>query len=79
MTLAAPPPGTVQYSTVQYSTAQPPSLATGADSNGSGVSMLLELARLMSSLYSSSRSHPAHSVTFLLSGGGKITFAGTKR
>ena len=41
--------------------------------------MLLELARLLSSLYSSSRSHPHHSVTFLLSGGGKINFAGTKR
>jgi len=56
-----------------------PSLATGADSNGSGVSMLLELSRVLSSLYSSSRSHPTHSITFLLSGGGKINFAGTKR
>ena len=51
----------------------------GADSNGSGVSMLLELARLLSSLYSSSRSHPAHAITFLLSGGGKLNYAGTKR
>jgi hypothetical protein len=41
--------------------------------------MLLELARLLSSLYASSRSHPAHSITVLLSGGGKINFAGTKR
>jgi len=56
-----------------------PSLSTGANSNGSGVSMLLEIARLLSSLYSSSRSHPAHSITFLLSGGGKINYAGTKR
>jgi len=56
-----------------------PSLSTGADSNGSGVAMLLELSRLFSSLYSSSRSHPTHSLVFLLSGGGKINYAGTKR
>jgi len=56
-----------------------PSLSTGADSNGSGVAMLLELARLFSSLYSSSRSHPSHNLVFLMSGGGKINYAGTKR
>jgi len=41
--------------------------------------VLLELARLFSGLYASSRSHPAGSIVFLLSGGGKINYAGTKR
>jgi len=56
-----------------------PSLSQGADSNGSGVAILLEMARLFSALYSSSRSHPTHSMIFLLSGGGKLNYAGTKR
>jgi len=56
-----------------------PSLSRGADSNGSGVSILLEMARMFSSLYSGSRTHPAYSLVFLLSGGGKLNYAGTKR
>ena len=56
-----------------------PSLAVGGDSNASGVSLLLELSRLFSVSYSSTRSHPHHNLLFLLSGGGKLNYAGTKR
>ena len=56
-----------------------PSLAVGGDSNASGVSVLLELARLFSMSYASTRSHPQHNLLFLLSGGGKLNYAGTKR
>lgn len=56
-----------------------PSLAVGGDSNASGVSLLLEMSRLFSTSYSSSRSHPNHNLLFLLSGGGKLNYAGTKR
>eukprot|EP00096_Caligus_rogercresseyi_P011019 TRINITY_DN4200_c0_g1_i1.p1 TRINITY_DN4200_c0_g1~~TRINITY_DN4200_c0_g1_i1.p1 ORF type:complete len:610 (+),score=178.76 TRINITY_DN4200_c0_g1_i1:88-1830(+) len=56
-----------------------PGMSYGADSNGSGVAILLELARLWSKLYSSSRTHPGYNLLFLLSGGGKINFFGTKK
>ena len=54
-------------------------LSFGGDSNGSGVVALLEIARLFSKLYMSSRSHAKYNLQFLLSGGGKFNYQGTKR
>jgi Zn-dependent M28 family amino/carboxypeptidase len=56
-----------------------PTLSFGADSNGSGVTILLELARIWGHLYRSSKSRPKFNMVFLLAGGGKINFLGTKR
>nr|XP_054756701.1 BOS complex subunit ncln-like [Lytechinus pictus] len=56
-----------------------PHLSHGADSNGSGVVALLEIARLFSKLYTSSRTHAKYNLLFFLSGGGKFNYHGTKR
>uniref|UniRef100_A0A1A8ILT3 BOS complex subunit NCLN n=1 Tax=Nothobranchius kuhntae TaxID=321403 RepID=A0A1A8ILT3_NOTKU len=56
-----------------------PWLSFGADSNGSGVTILLELARLFQKLYSSSSTRPQFNLMFSLTGGGKYNFLGTKR
>ncbi|XP_077989007.1 BOS complex subunit NCLN-like isoform X2 [Glandiceps talaboti] len=56
-----------------------PHLSFGADSNGSGVVALLELSRLFSKLYTSSRTHAKFNLLFLLSGGGKFNYQGTKK
>lgn len=56
-----------------------PALSYGTDSNGSGVAALLELARLLSRLYTNSRTHPRFNLLFLLSGGGKFNYHGTKK
>nr|CAD7406799.1 unnamed protein product [Timema cristinae]CAD7429340.1 unnamed protein product [Timema monikensis] len=56
-----------------------PELAMGADSNGSGVAMLMELARLFSQLYSSSKTHARHNIVFVLSAMGKLNYLGSKK
>uniref|UniRef100_A0A1E1X949 Nicalin n=1 Tax=Amblyomma aureolatum TaxID=187763 RepID=A0A1E1X949_9ACAR len=56
-----------------------PALSFGADSNGSGVAALLELARLFSKLYTNSRTHPQFNLVFLISAGGKFNYHGTKK
>uniref|UniRef100_A0A8C3SX07 BOS complex subunit NCLN n=1 Tax=Chelydra serpentina TaxID=8475 RepID=A0A8C3SX07_CHESE len=56
-----------------------PWLSHGADSNGSGISGLLELARLFSRLYTYKRTHAGYNLLFFASGGGKFNYQGTKR
>ncbi|KAM6331775.1 BOS complex subunit NCLN isoform 1-T2 [Alca torda] len=56
-----------------------PWLSHGADSNGSGISVLLELARLFSRLYTYRRTHAGYNLLFFASGGGKFNYQGTKR
>ncbi|XP_066460891.1 BOS complex subunit NCLN-like [Eleutherodactylus coqui] len=56
-----------------------PLLAHGADSNGSGVSVLLEMIRLFHFLYNSPQSRGRYNILFSLTGGGKFNYQGSKR
>lgn len=55
-----------------------PALAVGADSNGSGVIALLQLARAFRKLYAESKTHGGTNLLFVLSAAGRLNFAGTK-
>ncbi|XP_063982340.1 BOS complex subunit ncln [Diachasmimorpha longicaudata] len=54
-------------------------LSFGAESNASGVAMLLELARLFSALYSINKSRAKYNIVFILSGAGKLNYQGSKK
>ena len=54
-------------------------LSFGADSNASGMAMLLELARLFSALYSTGRSRPQYNLVFIATGAGKLNYQGSKK
>ena len=41
--------------------------------------MLLEIARLFSSLYSTSRSRPQYNLVFIVTGAGKLNYQGSKK
>lgn len=49
------------------------------DSNGSGVTVLLELVRIFSRIYSNPKTRPPTNLVFLLSAAGKWNYYGTKR
>jgi len=55
-----------------------PELATGTDSNGSGVAALIEMARLFSKLYYGIKSQGSYNILFVLTSGGRLNFAGTR-
>ncbi|XP_022183376.1 nicalin [Myzus persicae] len=54
-----------------------PELSYGADSNGSGAAILLLLAKILSRVYAE-KNRPKYNVMFILSGGGKLNYMGSK-
>ncbi|RWS30252.1 Nicalin-1-like protein [Leptotrombidium deliense] len=70
---------TIAITAYYDSSSSVPGLSFGGDSNGSGVVALLELSRILSKIYSNQKTHPPFNVVFLLSGGGKYSYLGTKK
>ncbi|XP_076625418.1 BOS complex subunit ncln [Colletes latitarsis] len=70
---------TIALVTHYDSTGVAPELSFGADSNASGMAMLLEIARLFSTLYSTSRSRPQYNLVFIITGAGKLNYQGSKK
>ncbi|KAI7990170.1 Nicalin-1 [Camellia lanceoleosa] len=56
-----------------------PALSVGSDSNGSGVVVLLEIARLFSLLYSNPRTRGRYNLLFGLTSGGPYNYNGTHK
>merc|ERR1719494_257522 len=56
-----------------------PTLANGMDSTGSGLIAFMEISRLLSKLYDRSKTHPKYNILFLMAGGGKFNYQGTKK
>ncbi|XP_050422009.1 nicalin [Adelges cooleyi] len=54
-----------------------PELSYGADSNGSGAAILLLLAKVLSKVYAE-KYRPKYNIMFILSGGGKLNYLGSK-
>ena len=55
-----------------------PELAVGADANGSGLIAVLQLARMFSKLYATSRQQGSYNLIFVLTAAGKLDYAGTR-
>lgn len=54
-------------------------MSFGAESNASGLAMLLELARVFSQYYSNVKSRPRYNLVFIITGAGKLNYQGSKK
>ena len=53
-------------------------MSRGTDSNGSGLVALLELSRLFSRLYNTFKTQAGYNILFVITGGGRLNYAGSK-